>query len=284
MEGSTRTVYGGYIQTCLALGLPPSYPTGTTMNEELGINATTLPASDDTPKLAYWVIGNKGHDFVKGTNGIAKPETLQHKTTDSGLFGQIPFVLRPVGNDLSPVDRTKYALRREETWGSQVYAAYYARRIDLTNVTPQMQYNAVANGTTTTTQFVPTSSNLHPTPPALNNAGVNTVTGDYLTADALLNLTLTTDDATELQNVASIMFGDAAAAVISEIGMCFGVDHIVSVTSTGAGNFNMNEVIGTTIAMHIPALYPMTFADEGVTITLNLGSSDPLFALTNTGS
>lgn len=280
METSSRTVFGSYIQTCLALGLPPSYPSSSTLNEKLGINASTLPSTSDQPKLAYFAIGNRGHSMTIGSNGIAKPEPIQHEGTDAALYGQIPFVLRTLNNDLTQLDRAKYALRRIESRNNIQYAAYYLKRIDLSAVTPQMFYNTVSNGSTTTTPFVPNSTNLNPTPPSVNNSGVNTVSGDYTTASALLNLALSASDAQEILNVATIMFGDSGFAIISEIALCFGVDKVVTISGNGGG-FNMNEAIGVTIAEHIPAFYPLNFSDTGVTVSLNVGSSDPLFALTN---
>lgn len=279
MESVTRTVYSSYIQTCMLLDIPPVYPQNTTLNEKFGIQSGTLPTQQERPKLGYYCIGNRGHQLVVGTEGIPKPEPVQHRATDAALYGHIPFVLREITDDLTSVERARYALRREEQHNGETYIAYYLRRLDLTNVTPMMNYKVVVDGVETTTPFVPNSSNLNPTPPQIGNTGVNVTSGEYVSASAILALSLTETDANELINVARILYNDEFYSIISEIGLCTGVDKIVQVQGSQGGSFNFNEAIGVQIASHIPAMIPMKFSNTGTDVTLAVGATEPLFAL-----
>lgn len=283
MENIVRTVYLQYLQTCLLTGSQPTFPQYTTLNEKLAINAGVLPATTDLTNLQAWVIGNKGHQNVIGAEGIPKMEPVPHRATDSSLYGQLPFVLVPVTTDISQIARANYCLRREEVWDGIRYAAYYGRRIDFTNTVPQMQLTTVVNSVPTTIPFVPSSSNLNPTPPDITSTGVNTVDGSYVSATAALTLTLTEDDATQLLNVAKVVYGDQDLAIISEIGLVTGTNKVVSVTST-AGNFTMNELIVAQIGAYVPAMVPLVFNNTGTTIALNVGASEPNLTLTSTGS
>lgn len=278
MEQITRTVYGSYIQTCLLLGIPPEYPANTTLNEKFAINASIKPTQNDRPKLGYYAIGVRGHQLKVGTNGIPKPEPVPHRATDAALYGHLPFVLRPIDNDLTASDRAKYALRREETYNSLRYIAYYLRRIDLSAVTPAMLAKLVSNGQTTTSPFVPNTGNLNPTPPDIADTGVNLVDGNYVQASARVSLSFSETETAELLNAAKIMFGDEGYAIISEVALCTGVDKTVQVDS-GSGTFNMNEAIGVQIASHIPAMYAMNFNNTGVGINLDVGATEPLFKM-----
>jgi hypothetical protein len=280
MENITRTVYAAYVQTCLFLNTSPAYPTNSTLNEKLNINAGVIPAGSDRPSLAAYCIGNKGHQGVSGTEGIFKTEPVQHRATDASLYGQLPFVLRPINNDLSQADRAKYCLRLEEIHDNVRYAAYYGRRIDKTNVVPQMLLKNVTNGVETTQPFVPNSSNQNPTPPQIASTGVNTTDGSYVQAVAALTLSITESDAAEFLNVAKVIYGDESYAIISEIALVMGVDKVVQVTST-AGNFQMNELIGAQIAAFSPAMVPVNFNPTGVDISLNVGATEPLLNLSN---
>lgn len=280
MENITRTVYAAYMQTCLFLNTPPAYPTNSTLNEKLAINAGVIPASTDRPSLAAYVIGNKGHQGVSGTDGIFKTEPVQHRATDASLYGQMPFVLRPINNDLSQADRAKYCFRKEVVIDGTRYAGYYGRRIDKTNVVPQMLLKNVANGVETTQPFVPNSSNQNPTPPQIASTGVNTTDGSYVQAVAALTLSITESDAAEFLNVAKVIYGDESYGIISELALVMGVDKVVQVTST-AGNFTMNELIGAQIAAFSPAMVPVNFNPTGVDITLNVGATEPLLNLSN---
>lgn len=279
MQNATRTVYGAYIQTCLLLGVPPVYPEHSTLNEKFGIQSGVLPTSEQFPRLRYYTIGNKGHQLVVGAQGIPKPEPVQHRATDAALFGHLPFVLRPVANDLTAGERARYALRREETHEGVRYAAYYLRRMDMTNVVPAMEYKVVSGGTEQTSPFVPNSSNLNPTAPQVNNTGVNVTSGDYVSASGRLGLIINEAEAAELLNVAKVIYDDEGYAIISEIGLCTGVDKVVQVTSSAGGTFNFNEAIGVQIATHVSGMYPMVFSNTGVTIALNVGATEPLLAL-----
>lgn len=279
MESVTRTVYSAYIQTCMLLDIPPSYPANSTLNQKFGIQNGVLPTQDERPYLGYYCIGNRGHQLVVGGEGIPKPEPVQHRATDAALYGHIPFVLREITDDLTSVERARYALRREETHGGETYVAYYLRRLDLTNVTPIMNHKVVTDGVEVTSPFVPNSSNLNPTPPEIVNTGVNVTNGEYVSASAILTLSLTEADALELINVAKVLYDDEYYSIISEIGLCTGIDKVVQVTSSLGGTFNFNEAIVTQIASHIPAMIPLKFSNTGTDVTLAVGATEPLFSL-----
>ena len=280
MENITRTVYAASVQTNLFLKTAQAYPENSTLNEKFGINSRILPAATDTPSLSCYCIGNRGHQSVIGAEGIPKTEPVQHRATDAALYGHIPFVMRPINNDLSQTDRAKYALRLEEVHDGVRYAVYYARRLDKTNTVTQMQIKTVSNGVETTTPFVPNSSNLNPTPPVIASSGVNTTDGSYVSAVAALTISITEAEAAEIINVAKVLYGDEGYAIISEIGLVTGVDKVVQITST-AGNFTMNEVIVAQIASFAPAMIPLNFNPTGADIVLNVGATEPLLALSN---
>lgn len=280
MDNNSRTVYGNYLQTCLLLGITPQFPQHTTLNQRLNISASTLPGQSDRISLSTYSIGIGGHRSVIGANGITKTENINHAPTDSGLYYQIPFVLRQLNNDLSAAQRSLYALRRVENHNSTPYIAYYARRIDKTNLVPQMEYKTIVNGTESTFPFVPTAANLNPTPPIINNNGVNTTSGDYITAAARMSLIFTPQDIEELLNVSNVMFNDEGYAIISEISLNCGVDRAVTVDNGAQGTFNFLESIGTTIISHIPSLLAAKASNNGSSISLDVGATEPMW-LTN---
>ena len=278
MDNNTRSIYGSYIQTCLSLKVDPEYKEFTRVNEKLSILASTLPSAGEFPSIACYVIGNGGHSFSVGANGIAKPEPVVHRGTDASLYNQLPFVLRETNNDLSPVQRAKYCLRRTETHNGTSYIAYYGRRIDKTNLTVTMEEKNIQNGQETSSSFVPTASNLNPTPPAINNNGTNTVDGDYTTVAARLNLSLTADDIAEFKNVAQIIYNDEGYAIISEIGLCYSVDRVITVNASNGGTFNFNETIATQIASFVSTLIPASAANNGTSVALDVGATEPLWS------
>lgn len=281
MENCTRTIYSAYLQTCMLLGRPVTILPGSTLNEKLGIQSNVMISADQVPRMRYAAIGNGGHRMVMGANGISRPEPIQHRSTDASLYNQLPFILRTVNNDLGPVEREKYALRRLEEHNGTSYVAYYLKRLDYLNVTAQMDYKTVTDGVTTTTPFVPNNSNLNPIPPDLANTGVNVTTGDYVSATAKVPFTLDVDEVEEVLNVSNIIYNDSGYAIISEIALCSGVDKIVS-SSQGAGvGFNVNEVIGAQVVSFINGFFAMNFSNAGLNVIFDLGATEPMWSLTN---
>jgi len=280
MKTITRTVYGAYLQTCMLLNLPFSMASNSTLNEKFGVESGTAPTSDVLPKVGYFAIGNGGHSFSVGINNITKNEVVQHRARDAALFNHLPFVLREPADDLTAAERAKYGLRREETYNGVRYIAYYLKRMELSDVVAEMQYKVVEDDETeTTTPFTPTSADLSPTPQVLSSTGVNTTTGDYLTATAKVLIDFTSDDVVELQNVANVIYGDPDYAMVSEIALVSGVDKVVSVTNTGIGTFNFKEVIAAQVCSFVAALYSASMNNEGFEIVLDVGATEPLFKL-----
>lgn len=281
MELNTRTVYSADLQTNLLLELPHVIVPFTTLNERFDIQAGIPPTLGDYPHMGYMAIGNGGHRMVVGAGGLSKPEPIQHEATDAAPYSPIPFVLRLPAEDLTSAERINYALRKEVTFQGLTYIAYYLRRIDLSGVSTQMEYRTVQDGQTVVTPFVPNNSNLNPTPPDITNSGVNVTTGDYVTASAKVTISLTAWEATELLNVAKVMYDDESYAIVSEIALVTGVDKVVPVSGP-TGSFNFNEVIAAQCASFIAAFYAIRFSQQGIDINLDVGASEPLFRLVPT--
>jgi hypothetical protein len=261
----------------LKLRIPHTIQEYTTLNEKLGIQSGIYPSPGVYPSTKYFCIGNKGHTSQIGADGIGLNVAAQHRATDAALFNQIPFVLREVTNDLTTAERANYALRREEQHNGSSYVAYYLRRIDMTGVEAEMQYRTNVNGNIVVTPFVPTADNLNPSPVSIPSEGSGTVSGDYVTVTAEIDISLSAWEVAELLNVAEILYGDTSYAIISEIGLCSGLDKAVSVTPSVGAPFNFNEAIGVQISSHIAVMNLVKYSNSGVTRILGLGTNDPLF-------
>jgi hypothetical protein len=279
MENITRTGYNNMLQTAMLLGAPYTWLPNSTLNERLTIQAKVYPASDVYPRLKYVCIGNGGHTMSVGADGVAAPDPTQHIGTNSGLFKPLPFVLREVTNDLTDAERVNYALRREETWNGRRYYAYYAKRIDTSNVVPKLEYIQVRDGVTTTEDFVPDSSDLNPVPQDLSPDGVNTTNGDYIATSAKLPLDFDANDMTELRNVGMVIYGEEKRAIISEIALCTGVDKQVSVTTGGNATVMFNEAIGVQISSFVSSFIQSKYQKSGEDVLLDIGATEPLFKL-----
>lgn len=278
MELITRTIYGSYLQTNMLLGLNHQIKANTTLNERFNIQSGVLPPNAQTPVLRYYSIGNGGHTMGTGAGGVQYPKGLQHKATDACTFNPLPFVLREPTNDLTVTEKANYGLRREEIHQGKTWIAYYLKRMPMQGVVPVMEYHTVEAGQDTASPFVPDTSNLNPVPTALDSSGVNVVSGDYVSTTAKVSLALSAWDAAEFLNVANVIYDTDDLAIISEIALCSAVDKVVQVTSNGV-TFNFNEAVGVQVASHFSCFFPMKYNNNGVELILDVGATEPLFAL-----
>lgn len=273
--GITRTVYGTFLQTTERLKLPFTLIPNTTLNEKFGVQSGIVPAAGVIPGLRYLAIGNYGHLTVQGEDGSDETVPVRHRPTDAGLFNQIPFVLREVGNDLTSLERAKYGLRVIETHGGQNYIAYYLRRLDMTGVVPQLQHIEVVDGVVVTTPFVPTTDNLNPTRPAIPNTGVVLGSNSYESSSAVVTIQLEPEDITEILNAHQIRTGSTRSPVISEMALVSGVDKDVTASSGGSGSFVYSEVICAQVNVHISTYHALGYATNGLELTLDVGGVEP---------
>ena len=283
MKILTRTCYGAFVQACQLMDLPFVLVPNTTLNEKFGVQSGAAPAPETLPAMQYYCIGNGGHANQTGADGFPYTTPLQHLSTDAALFKHLPFVMRPVGQDLDPNTMQNYALRTPVTApdGSQ-YIAYYLKRLSLGGIEPAMSLNSTANGVTSTQPFVPTSANLNPTPPPVSSQGVVTTNGSYITSSAIVSIPFDANDVAELVNCCQILFGNELYAVISEIGLCTGQDKIVNVAASGLQQaLSYNEAIAVQIATHITAYYSVGSSNEGIDIDVQVGATEPLYGATN---
>lgn len=277
MAKIVRTVYGAELQSAQLSGLPINIRANTTLNQKFNISSGVALAQNDVPRVRYVAIGNKGHMQRTSGNGSTAPVSMQHQPTDAGMWGQIPFVLRPINSDLDSITRLKYALRRVETHGGDDYFAYYLRRLNFTDINTQLFRKSYELGNVTTEPFVPSLADLNPDPPLIDSEGVNVSSGEFVAAYAQVNFELDEEDITEALNVATILSGNDDFAIISEIAFCSGVDKTVSVPDGLGGSINFLESIATQIFAHVPGFHALKFTNTGLIKTYDLGAMEPLF-------
>jgi hypothetical protein len=249
-----------------------------TLNEKFNIHSNVAVADTDKPAMRYIGIGNGGHRMVTGTNGIGKPDVIQHVPRNAALYNQLPFVLRLTTEDLTTVERLKYRLRRLETHDGVTYVAYYLKLLELDAVVPQLELRTVADGVTTSTEFNPTIADLNPIPPAINSGGVLTTTGDYIAATGKVPFTFSANDVAEFLNVCNIIYGDEGYAMISEIALCSGVDRVVTGDFSGV-SIGYTDAIGVQICNFISQFIHIPSNNAGIEYMYDVGSVEPLLVL-----
>lgn len=277
-DNTTRTAIGAFLQTHQLLGLLPyEVVPYTTLNEKLGIATNLTLGPNEMPSARYTCIGNGGHGVKSGATLPGVPVPLQHSPEDFCLFNMLPFVLRPIGDDLNSIQRARFGLRRVEEHNGSYYYAYYLRRLDMTNISVKLLLKSVTGGVTNINPYVPSSDNLNPTPPDLTNTGTNVPTGDSLAANAKLPVIYDETDIAEIVNAVKIIYGDEDLSIISELGLVSGIDRNIMTETTGSASINFTEVLAAQVHSHIAGIQLLRFANKAITSNYNVGATEPLF-------
>lgn len=274
-----RTALAGYIQSGQYVGLPLASLPNSTLNQKLGINQDLDITSTDHPAVRYLAIGNKGHGFSVGANGLVKWEAKHHTARHTGMYGQLPFVLRQVNNDLDAAQRARYRLRRIEEYNGVSYVAYYLRVLDLSDVLTSLELRTVVDGVTTSTPYVPTLDDLNPVPPVLVAGQAVTTTGDYIASTTKVPFVMSSDDIREFIDACKIIYGSDGYAVISEMATVAGVDRVVPGDFSGQ-TANYTDVVRAQVTSFISTGFIADFQTDGFTLKIDIGNVEPLLNVT----
>jgi len=281
MKTTVTTIYGAFVQACQFFKQKFVLVPNTTLNEKLGFMAGVAPADNEMPSVQWVCIGNWGHRNVNGANGRPYTASNQHLPSDAGLYGMIPWVVRPINNDLTANEKKQYGGRIVKEHNGARLVLYYLRKVDTTTAVPAMTINVKINGQVSSKPFVPDASNLSPTPPVIQNGEVLEASGEYLAVKSVIDIIITAQEIEAIIEGCRILDDNEGLAIISEIGLVSGVPRQNSGQGAGGNNIQYDEVIAAQIVGILNTYYSLPAANSQIRETMTLGTSDPM--LLNTG-
>lgn len=298
-----KTVYGNQLQTARQLGMQHQMPENSTINQALReqniIDKLPTPVTagmeitddydpeTDTPLLntRYLVLGNKGHKSIQNVNdAIPYTVPVPHMATDVNVFSMLPLVARPIDDDLSVDERKQYGLRRTILIGKDLYAFYFALRLTFDRTTVDTGITQVVDGTSVTTDFVPTLDNLAPTPQADNTDYSN----NYATVSAFVKVAFDQLAIEDILEATRLLFGNEQMAIVSEIALCHGIPKAVTGRYPNSGaqtkiavpSTLYTEIVGMQSSVLATTYIPLPYINQKYEIMLNLGATEPLIGTT----
>lgn len=277
MEKTVRTIIGDKLQTAHKINRPYSWSPNSVMNDILGILPTDRPAGTPWTQYATLGIGGLATKFYDN-NTRAESFPLPHDTTDTGHYKQVPWVARPIAQDLTPEERKPFRLRTLEDRPDGRYALYWAYKLDMTSTNVRTEYRRIENGQIISDPWEPTQANQFPKPPVIGQGEVLVTGDDYVAATAKTTLKFTPWMMDELINVGNVMFNSENAIFLTEIGLCSGID------VEHRGNFNgqmlsYTEASGVQITDFVSTMLPTNFNRAGASVNLDIGAVEPLLKL-----
>lgn len=277
MNTIQSTLYNAGLLTTLLIKGTLDVVANTTLNERLSINATAQLADGETPGIGYLIIGNGGHQNATGTNGFPLQVPIDHLATHAGPYNPIPWVMRQTDSDLTAAERTKYALRSEITVDGVNYYAYYALRVDFSQVPVVYRKSTTVDGVTTTENFVPGTKDLIPDQVSLPTSGAVSTSGVTVSASATVSIELSASDIANLIDVAVNLYGDEKYAIVSEFAFASGVDRTFSVPSS-SGQVNFTDVVACQVMAYMNEIKNLPYNTQRLAFDVELGCATPLLA------
>lgn len=275
-----RTAMAGILQTCQYTGKKLEVFPNSTLNQKLSIHADVQLIDTDMPHVRYVGIGDGGHDFLRGGNGKTKWVGVHHTPRHTAMYNQLPFVLRPIGEDLTPEQRVRYRLRKVERHHGVDYIAYYLRVLDMSLSRPALELRVVEDGVTTSTPFVPSLEDLNPVPPVLVTDNAVTTTGDYVASTMKVPFIMTPEDVTEFINACRIRENEDGYGIISELVTVSGVDKTVNGAFNGV-NQSYTEAVYAQVTAFVATAWVMDSLRDGTRLNLDIGNVEPLLTVSN---
>lgn len=278
MDKSTRTAIGTLLQTAHKHNLPYTYLENSVMNKLLNVFPDLMPPADFLPYAQYIAIGTGALGVQFGANNRKSLYPLPHDPQHTGLYEQIPFVMRPITSDLNGQQRLRFRMRQIKTVNNVAYACYYLRVMDLSTTQAKLELRSLQEGNIVSEPWTPRVEHQKPSPPAINPGQVLATGDDYIASTAQSRFQLTASDMDELINVSNILYGADNGITISELAICSGMDESVS------GDFNgvpvsYTDAIGVQITDFVMTMLPVLYQRGGASINMDTGSVEPLLAL-----
>lgn len=262
-------------------GVTPEIKRYTQMNERLDIEANARLGADEPVRLGVLVIGSGGHTCAPGSNGRPRIAPRNHTAENLSTFDPVPFVLRPVEDDLSVSERNKYCLRKEIEVSGKLYFAYYGLRLNITKDNFKVTTLKVTteNGVEEEVAYETDSNNIFPEPVDLPVNGAVVASDVQIRVTAPITIHLDFNTVSEFVQACKILNdGDETTAVISEMALCTGANRVVPVNGTD-GTIQFRESIATQVYCHAADMLALYYNKKEANITIDLGAQIPLISV-----
>lgn len=266
-KNTQPTIHHSKLEGLRSLGVAFDFDEHSTLNEHFSVLINEgLPGG--YPLTQYLAIGRGGHR----NRGASMTDSLHHSPTDARLFEHVPFIVRPVANDLTPTERQSYRMRTVRTYSGTQYAVYWLKRVDLSGSRPKTSIVTISGGRiTNTTPYVPPTTSQTPTPITISNNNVNLADGRYLSVETEVVLELNANDVQEIIAACQIVFGNISYATISEVAICAGFEKAI----TSGGSVPVNEVTHCQVMSFDSPIVPLQGHPKQATFSYGLSNLMP---------
>jgi len=264
---SQRTIYGLELQANTLINLPYAPKPNTTINELFKTAVNVVPGTDTTYGVKYLAIGSGG---VPAVNGTIAYSYSQHSPVDAALFEHVPFIVRPITQDIPAIERIKYRMRVLTQINGKQYYLYYLRRLLPTDFRTETYIVTVNNNGSENLKLFDTNNPKFINPVPNTTAHVLTPTSEYISKMTKIKFSLSPAELTEINNGMNIVF-NGNVKPLTEVGLCGGLDKEIS---------GVTEAINTQVYFHVEMNVDVAIRYDpvlGYLRAIEIGGGEPLY-------
>lgn len=250
------TAFGTVVSAAVNCKQPFNIPRYTTLNEKYDVLATESIGMKHGKDFAlgYYGIGIGGSRSIGAdTNGLEGRKVYQHKATDQAAFYPIPFIIRPIDNDIDPAIRDNFRMRVVRKIGEITYVMYYLKKIGFQLFDPTVKVGTrdEATGNETEYPYEYKKEDIEPVPYELLTNDSIPLSNTYVNGTGKLDLSLNSSDLNEVRNVCTILFNDVTKAAINEMYLVHGVETTFDGQIGSGGTVNYKELLSAVMTFSI---------------------------------
>lgn len=261
--------------TAMYLGKPYSPKANSLLNTLWGVYPDERPQENEYPRLGLFGVGGGAHQLVSKESGGSSPMSTPIYATDNGMNNPLPLVVRELTNDLTPIERQRFAMREVREIDGVMYAIYWLRWINLDNVQQVSELEIVEDGEVISRKpYNPAPESLEPPLRSYDDESLST-SRQRITTYFQIPVTFDAADTAEFVNACTVMTGDPTTAVISEIILASAVPRELPIQSA-TGNEVMREAICAQQNAHCSTYHVLYATSTGFNMDIKTGAGEPV--------
>lgn len=271
---SIPTIYALQAQNAQYRGRQHVVMANTSLNQKFDVQANQTYNETDRVAARYFAIGDGGHFNTLGNGNRPLTGYYSHTPDDAALFKHMPFVLRRTNNDLQPVDRAKYRMRKIVSIGGETYIAYYLKLLSNADSAIATKLRTEVDGVVTQSDFIPTLANLSPSPQTQQH--LLDLQNQYLVTTSEVQFSMSATEVADFLEACNILYGDTNFGIISEIAVVQGVDRQVTGDLNGQA-ITYTEAIGAQCANFVSHDERLTSSEDEFALTVDISGIQPMY-------
>lgn len=275
VKSSQLSIYGLSLINAMLANRYYKVHKNTTLNEKFSIYPTDHTPMGTIeqpvfPRLRYFVLGVGGTPYIED---VSSYKYSQHSVLDAALFKHIPFIVRPINDDIDVITRQKYRLRKMIEINGNQYYAYYAKVCDLIDY---RNYNFLVNKVNgndiLSIMSFDSDKYLNPTP-VIKPSDPKVVTSVSSVINRFkLEFNLLEDEQKEIREVLKL-FNLQDCKKITELGICHGYD-----LPTSYGYETLDTQISYFVDIDLDVILDLNSANK-FQRNIELGGAEPFYNL-----